>query len=413
MVAQLDTLELRALFEHVLDGVLFSHPDGSIVAANPAACAMLRGTADQVIAAGRAGLTDPSDPRWSALIAERARMGSAHGRVRMRRLDGSTFECELSSSVFTTSDGMDRACVVMRDVSPEQRLMAELLRTERQWRLTLQHAAAGIALVSLEGRWLHVNPALCRIVGYSESELLSKTFQDITLPEDLDADLDLLNQVVAGAIDDYTLDKRYIHRDGHIVWVRLHVALVRDEQDEPLHFVSQIVDFTAERAQQTLLAELASRDTLTAVANRGALFAALASVPATESFAVAFIDVDDFKNVNDRLGHAAGDDLLVSVSDRLVAEVRPQDVVARIGGDEFAILLRDVGTAHDLEVLAQRLLRGLCAPYTIAGTAITVTASIGIACATQSRDAETLLAAADAAMYAAKRSGKNAFRVEA
>jgi diguanylate cyclase (GGDEF)-like protein/PAS domain S-box-containing protein len=411
MVAQLDAIELRALFEHVLDGVLFSRPDGSIVAANPAACAMLGGTKQQVLAAGRAGLTDTSDPRWATLLAERARDGRAHGRLRMRRLDGSTFECELSSSVFTTSDGQQSACVVMRDVSPEQRLMAELLRAERLWRLTLQHAAAGIALVSLDGRWLHVNPALCRIVGYSEAELLSKTFQDITFPEDLDADLDLLNQVVAGLIDDYTLDKRYVHSDGHLVRVRLHVALVRDEQDEPLHFVSQIVDITAEHAQQTLLAELASRDTLTAVANRGALFSALATVPPGEAIAVAFIDVDDFKTVNDRLGHAAGDELLVTISDRLVSEVRPQDVVARVGGDEFAILLRHVGTLQDLELLAHRLLLGLAAPYTITGTPLTVTTSIGIARAVDSRDAETLLAAADAAMYEAKRSGKGTMAV--
>lgn len=411
MAAEFDARELRAFFEHVLDGVMFTHPDGSIVAVNPAACAMLRGTPDQIIAGGQAGLTDASDPRWAARVAERARTGGALGRLRMRRLDGSTFECELSSSIFTTSSGIESACVILRDVSAEQRLMAELLLAERQWRLTVQHAPIGIALVSLDGHWLHVNPALCRIVGYSETELLSKTFQDITFPEDLDADLDLLNQVVTGAMDDYTLDKRYVHSDGHLVWVRLHVGMVSNEHAEPLHYVAQIVDVSAERAQQALLADLASHDTLTAVANRPTLLAAIEAVPDGETFAVAFLDIDDFKEVNDRLGHAAGDELLVTVSARLSAEVRPHDVVGRIGGDEFAILLRQVGSTEGLELLGQRLLRSVSAPYDIAGTQLSVTASIGFALATDTRDAETLLATADAAMYAAKRSGKDAFRL--
>lgn len=409
MPVGLGTTELRALFEHVLDGVMFTHPDGSIVAVNPAACAMLRGTPEQIIALGRAGLTDTSDPRWAAKVAERRRTGSALGRVRMRRLDATTFEAEVSSSIFTTSSGLQSACVILRDVTAEERLMSELLLAERQWRLTLQHAPIGIALVGLDGRWTHVNPAVCRIVGYSETELLSKTFQDITFPEDLDADLSLLNQLVVGEIDDYTLDKRYVHRDGHLVWVRLHVALVSNEHDEPLHFVSQIIDVTAERAQRTQLADLALRDPLTSVANRAALFAAIEAVPRDEGFAVAFIDLDDFKQVNDRFGHAAGDELLADVASRLSEQIRPHDLVGRVGGDEFAILLRRVGTSEDLATLARRLLHGLAAPFTVAETPLTVTVSVGVARASDARGAETLLAAADAAMYKAKRSGKNAF----
>lgn len=410
MADVLEADQLRALFEHVLDGVMFTHPGGSIVAVNPAACAMLRGSQDQIISVGRAGLTDASDPRWATQVAERARTGATFGRVRMRRLDGSTFECELSSSIFTSSSGLLSACVILRDVSAEQQLLTELLLAERRWRLTLEHAPTGIALVDLEGHFLNVNPALCRIVGYCESELLSKTFQDITFPEDLHADLDLLNQLTIGDIEDYRLDKRYVHSDGHLVWVELHVGLVTNEHNEPLHYVAQIVDVSADRTQRDRLAELAAKDVLTSVANRAALSAAIQAVPAGERFAVAFIDLDEFKGINDRLGHAAGDQLLVTVAARLTAQVRPQDVVGRIGGDEFGILLREVGSTEAVDRVAQRLLDSLSAPYIIAGAQVTVTASIGIARAGDSRDAAALLAAADAAMYVAKRGGKDTFR---
>jgi PAS domain S-box-containing protein len=100
----------------------------------------------------------------------------------------------------------------------------------------------------LDGRWLKVNDALCRIVGYSELELLSRTFQDITYPDDLPLDMDFKERLLSGEIDHFQVEKRYVHKDGHVVWVRLSVSLVRDAQDEPVHFITQIED-VSERVQ--------------------------------------------------------------------------------------------------------------------------------------------------------------------
>ena len=121
------------------------------------------------------------------------------------------------------------------------------------WRLALEHSPVGMTLVGLDGRLLVVNRALCDMLGYAEAELCAKGFQEITHPDDLDADLERFGQAVAGEIDSYRLHKRYLHADGHVVWGDLSVALVRRPDGTPLHFISQILDVTElERERQTL-----------------------------------------------------------------------------------------------------------------------------------------------------------------
>ncbi len=121
-----------------------------------------------------------------------------------------------------------------------------LAAAEERWRLTIDNAPVGIALVSLEGQFLRVNRALCAILGYTEEELHALDFQRLTHPDDLDADLKLLEQLVAGEIPSYRMRKRYLHKDGHHVWADLSVSLVRDSKNKPLHFVSHIADLTDE-----------------------------------------------------------------------------------------------------------------------------------------------------------------------
>ncbi len=121
---------------------------------------------------------------------------------------------------------------------------AELATSEERFRHAFEFAGTGMAIVGLDGRWMRVNKSMCEIVGYSESELLQKTFQDITHPDDLAADLGLLDELVKGRRRSYQMEKRYHHREGRIVWVRLNVSLVRDSAGQPVHFISQIEDIT-------------------------------------------------------------------------------------------------------------------------------------------------------------------------
>ncbi|MCP4297437.1 MAG: PAS domain S-box protein, partial [Proteobacteria bacterium] len=130
------------------------------------------------------------------------------------------------------------------DITEQKKTENALRISEEQFRGAFETAAIGIALVSPEGHWLRVNRALCEIVGYPEPELLTLTFQEITYPDDLEADLNYVNQMLAGEIPYYHMEKRYIHKKGHIIWILLSVSLVRNENGEPLHFISQIQDIT-------------------------------------------------------------------------------------------------------------------------------------------------------------------------
>ena len=122
-----------------------------------------------------------------------------------------------------------------------------------------EHAAIGMALVAPDGKWLRVNRSVCEITGYSEEELLERSFQDITHPDDLDLDLANVRKMLAGEIDDYQMEKRYYHKNGAIVWVLLSVSLVRDEKEQPCFFISQIQDITSRKESERQL-EAASEE---------------------------------------------------------------------------------------------------------------------------------------------------------
>lgn len=144
---------------------------------------------------------------------------------------------------------------VARTLRAKRRQDAVLRQAERRFRLSFENAPIGMALVAPDGTWLRVNRALCEIVGYPAEELLAKTFQDITHPDDLDADLAYVRRMLAGEIRTYSMQKRYLHAAGHPVWIRLSVSLVRHDDGSPLYFISQIEDITERKAADEALRE--------------------------------------------------------------------------------------------------------------------------------------------------------------
>ncbi len=279
---------------------------------------------------------------------------------------------------------------------------------DAQFRAAFDSAPIGMALVAPNGAWLRVNPALCAILGYSHEELRERRFQDLTHPDDLDADLELVSRVLDGRLASYQMEKRYLHADGSVVWAQLSVSLVRDDEGRPLHFVSQVTDISERKRLEAELRRLATHDDLTGLHNRRAfereIDRQLRRVRRYgEQCAVLLADLDDFKSVNDTLGHHAGDELLRHVAGLLTRRLRDSDIVARLGGDEFAVLLAHTDLAA-AEALARALEAELAGhPLRIDGTEVVAHASFGAAVLDADVTPEDALRHADRAMYAVKR----------
>jgi PAS domain S-box-containing protein len=232
-------------------------------------------------AATDAGLSEPADIvgktdfdlSWKAAAAEyraddaeiiRTGRSKIHYAERIVRPDDSVMLVNTSKVPLRSSDGSIFGVLgTYDDVTEMKRAEAALRESEERFRMAVEYAPIGVALVGLDGRWLKVNHALCNILGYPEADLLGRTFQDITHPDDLEADITLLLDLVAGKITHYHLEKRYLRGDGGVVWGLLSVAMVRSELGEPEYFVSQVQDITARReAEQNVQASLVEKEVL-------------------------------------------------------------------------------------------------------------------------------------------------------
>jgi diguanylate cyclase (GGDEF)-like protein/PAS domain S-box-containing protein len=322
--------------------------------------------------------------------------------------DGHEFTVEVSLSAEAVDDGYVFNAFI-HDVSTRTDAEHALKEAEERFRSAFDDAAIGMAIVSPDGRWLRVNQALSEITGYAPSRLTRMGFADITHPEDLGRDLEALEELTRGTRRRFAAEKRYRHADGHTVWIALNVSAVRGEHGELLYLISQMQDITERKAAEARLAHQALHDPLTGLPNRTLLgdrmLVARARLRRGGSLGVLFCDLDGFKVVNDRYGHDTGDRVLAEIAGRMSAVIRPSDTIARIGGDEFAILCEGIDE-RGAATVADRVARALTTPIRVGGGDVGMTVSIGIVLTDDAnRGDEALLGAADAAMYAAKRAG--------
>ncbi|MDD0841764.1 bifunctional diguanylate cyclase/phosphodiesterase [Pseudomonas sp. Gutcm_11s] len=421
----------------------------------------------------------------------------------------------------------------------QQQRDAERLQSELRFRSTFEQAAVGIAHLAPDGRWLRVNQRLCQMLGYSREQLLELTFQDITHPDDLDKDLGLTHQLLAGEIPRLTMEKRYLHRDGSVLWANLSATLVRHTNGEPHYFISVVEDIGVRKQQeralqqaatvfestqeavvivdarrriltsnpaftsitglspedaigrrlpllpdnsldrsryrslwrkvqhsgnwqgemnsrrrdgsrfpfwltvsrvrdcdpqqpqyvltftdlsqyrdsQERLAHLAHFDPLTDLPNRLYAMERLSHALEhaqrhKERVAVLYFDLDNFKTINESLGHKVGDELLVAVARRLQQRLRNEDTLARLSSDEFLVVLENLLRPEEAASIARTLIELLERPLPLgSGREAYLGASIGISLyPDDGQSSDDLLRNADSALHQAKQEGRNTFR---
>lgn len=243
------------------------------------------------------------------------------------------------------------------------------------------------------------NPAFCSMLGLTREQVSTLTCADVTHPDDLPASEELIASLVRGEILTGQLVKRFVTAAGGLVWVELTGTIVRDSSGAPEQILFHALDITDRRTREAELVSLALQDPLTGLPNRGYLVDRLSSLPPDHGTVLLFLDLDGFKPVNDRLGHAVGDEVLIQLAERMRGALRAGDLLCRVGGDEFVAVL---GT--DLEMArrtAARLLAVVKEPLVVGRESLLLAASGGLAQVTEGWEAA--LAAADTAMYLAKR----------
>jgi diguanylate cyclase (GGDEF)-like protein/PAS domain S-box-containing protein len=406
---------LKSVTDTVGVGVFATDAAGNVVFANPR-CEQMLGYA----AGGMQGVDMrrhclPADAAWNAvqrpacgLFNDAGASGHAQGIQRIGRLDGGELTVEYTST--SLGGGVGGTVTVIQDIS-------QRIEEEKDLRLAgkvFSSSQQGIIITDGHGRILRANPAYCRMTGYSEDELLGENprilksgLQDKSFYTRMWGEL-----IVNGRWQGELMNRRK-NGERYIQWA--NIDAVHTEQGDMLYVgiasdISELV-YTRER-----LANLAYYDALTGLPNRVLFHDRLGQVLAQsrrdrEHFALILADLDNFKTVNDTLGHAAGDDLLVEVAMRLKEAVREADTVARIGGDEYAIILSRTQSPEDAAKVASHIIATLSKPYKIQGLEIAGGASLGVTFWPADGDSpEVLLKNADVAMYKAKAAGRNTYQ---
>ncbi|MCD2186229.1 putative bifunctional diguanylate cyclase/phosphodiesterase [Actinomycetospora soli] len=305
-------------------------------------------------------------------------------------------------------EAIRRAVIVARHQT-EQALHA----SEARFRAMFYEAAIGIGLGDMQGRIVEVNPALTQMFGYTAQEMRRRTVGELAHPEDLPSVWVLYERLLAGELDNFCIEKRFYRKDGEEIICNLTLSLVRDERGRPSYQVAMLEDVTERHALQSHLEYQAFHDTLTTLPNR-ALFAervehifSTTGPGSARRVGLCFLDLDGFKAVNDSLGHDVGDLMLQEVAQRLADQATDGELVARMGGDEFVVLVENSRGVDQLVALAERILAALAEPLELAGQELAVSASIGIVeRPVVGGDPSELMRAADITLYSAKADGR-------
>jgi diguanylate cyclase (GGDEF)-like protein/PAS domain S-box-containing protein len=306
---------------------------------------------------------------------------------------------------------------LIHDVTSKKEAEQGLREAERRYRGLFDNALEGIFRTTMEGRYLGANPALANIYGFESPDELIASLQNIgsQLYVDPERRQEFMRIITSrGSLAGF--ESQVYRKNGDVIWISENARVITDDNGTLQGYEGTVEDITDRKLYQSRIEQQANFDPLTGLANRSLLQdrlrqAILTAASFSTRLAVAFIDLDRFKFINDSLGHHVGDELLKTMAARFHACVHERDTVARLGGDEFVLLLNSSGSADEVRLVLERMLNTVTQPWMTEHGEYQITCSIGVALYPDDGvDAQTLLKHADSAMYRAKDSGRNNFQ---
>jgi diguanylate cyclase (GGDEF)-like protein/PAS domain S-box-containing protein len=410
----------RAIMESVDDAIVTADHAGRIVGWNPASVRMFGYSRAEIVGRSLTELTPERHRAGHNAEWARAATGADRGIGRVvervgRRKDGSEFPLDLSLARWQTGDG-GFVTAIIRDSTERKNAEVDL-----RIAATTFEAQEGMLVTDARNVILKVNRAFTETTGYAADEVVGKTPRLLRSGRHEPAFYGALwlNLVRHGRWQGEIWNR---HRSGELFLSRVTISAVKGDDGAVTHYIGTLIDITQRKAAEAQINQLAFYDRLTQLPNRQLLRdrlqqALAASARRARPGALLFIDLDDFRTINDTEGHDAGDVLLLQVAQRLVSAVREHDTVARLGGDEFVVLLEELSeqfteAAREAEFVGEKILAALAQPYALAGRRHRATASIGITIFSDHlQTVDELLKRAELAMYRVKAAGRNGVRL--
>jgi diguanylate cyclase (GGDEF)-like protein/PAS domain S-box-containing protein len=409
----------RLLVERMREGLTQVDNDGILQFVNSRFCEMVGYEREELLGRNIDFLLDSDDDAAMLRSKRDQRKGglSDQYEVRVRRKDGRTIWVEIGGAPVTDAEGRIVGSIgVHSDITERRAAEVALRESEARYRLMAENSTDLITRATLDGTILYASDASRSLIGFEPSEIVGRRVRELIHTEDRE-EVRQLTRLIHDA-GPTTFSYRVQRKDGSLVWFETTSRSVRNERTGELdEIVSVSRDISERRRNEEQIEFQAYHDALTGLPNRwlfrDRLTVALAQARRLKKpLAVMFLDLDRFKLVNDTLGHTLGDELLKAVAYRLKSVLREEDSIARMGGDEFTVLISDLGDADDALTIAQKLLDTVAQPMRVEGHDLYITTSIGVALFPDDGDtADVLLKNADQAMYRAKESGRSAVQL--